>query len=116
DVDLTSVLIGHNIEFDVNILGAEFIRHGLATEKLLAATKLDTGIVSIEFCQLQGGVGGKLKMPRLEELHEKLFGKGFGDAHDASYDVAATARSFFGLIKQKVVKPFDATPLDEIEY
>ncbi len=116
DLEKTSVLVGHNIEFDINILGAELIRQKLPTEKLLATSKVDTGVVSVDFCQLSGGPGGRLKMPRLTELHEKLFGKGFDDAHDASYDVAATARSFFGLIKQKVVNPFDATPLAEIEY
>ncbi len=116
DLSKTSVLVGHNIEFDINILGAELIRQGLAAEKLLSTTKVDTGIVSVDFCQLPGGPGGRLKMPRLAELHEKLFGKGFGDAHDASYDVAATARSFFGLIREKVVKPFDSTPVSEIEY
>ncbi|MFZ2906498.1 MAG: DNA polymerase III subunit alpha, partial [Cyclobacteriaceae bacterium] len=46
----------------------------------------------------------------------KLFGKDFGDAHDATYDVAATARCFFGLLKKKVVSPFDSTPVSEIEY
>ena len=116
DLNKTSVLIGHHIEFDINILGAELIRQSLPTEQLLAATKIDTGIVSIDFCKLSGGPGGRFKMPRLHELHEKLFGKGFEDAHDASYDVAATARSFFGLIKERVVKPFDSTPLEEIEY
>jgi DNA polymerase-3 subunit alpha len=116
DLGKTAVLIGHNIEFDVNILGAELIRQNLPTEKLLAATKVDTGIVSTDFCQLSGGPGGRMKMPRLHELHEKLFGKGFGDAHDASYDVAATARCFFGLIHAKVIQPFDAAPLEEIEY
>ncbi len=116
DLESTSVLIGHNIEFDINILGAEFIRLGLKPDPLLEANKVDTGIVSIDYCQLTGGVGGKLKMPRLSELHQKLFGKDFNDAHDASYDVAATARSFFGLIKQKVVSPFDSTPLEEITY
>jgi DNA polymerase-3 subunit alpha len=116
DLEKTSVLIGHNIEFDINILGAELIRQKLLTEKLLAMSKVDTGIVSVEFCQLTGGPGGRMKMPRLTELHEKLFGKGFDDAHDASYDVAATARSFFGLIKHKVINPFDSTPLAEIEY
>ena len=55
-------------------------------------------------------------MPRLTELHEILFGETFVDAHDASYDVAATARSFFGLIGKKVVNPFDSTPVAEIEY
>jgi DNA polymerase-3 subunit alpha len=116
DLTRTSLLVGHNIEFDINIIGAEFIRKQLAPEQLVNLAKVDTGLASTEFCNLTGGIGGKLKMPRLVELHEKLFGKDFGDAHDAAYDVAATARCFFGLLKQKVVKPFDATPLDEIEY
>lgn len=116
DLASTRLLVGHNIEFDISILGAEFIRQGLDTDPLLKLEKADTGIVSIEFCQLAGGIGGKLKMPRLSELHEKLFGKDFGDAHDASYDVAATARCYFGLIRQEVVRPFDSTPIAEIEY
>ncbi|MCB0489734.1 MAG: DNA polymerase III subunit alpha [Cyclobacteriaceae bacterium] len=116
DLDSTRLLVGHNIEFDINIIGAEFIRLSYEPDKFLAIDRLDTGIVSTEFCQLQGGIGGKLKMPRLSELHEKLFGEGFNDAHDASYDVDATARSFFGLIKQKVTKPFDDTLVEDIEY
>src|SRR6478736_6480820 len=116
DLARTKVLVGHNIEFDINIIGAEFIRTSFAPEQFLSLQKVDTGIASTEFCQLQGGIGGKLKMPRLVELHQKLFGKDFGDAHDAAYDVAATARSFFGLIRERVVTPFDTTPLEEIEY
>ncbi|MBA4057856.1 MAG: DNA polymerase III subunit alpha, partial [Marivirga sp.] len=116
DLSNTSQLVGHNIEFDINIIGAEFIRQQLETEFFLTLSKLDTGLSSVEFCQLQGGIGGKLKMPTLLELHKKLFIKDFGDAHDASYDVAATARCYFGLIKQRVVKPFDATLVEEIEY
>lgn len=116
DLAQTKVLVGHNIEFDINIIGAELLRQSLDTNALLALAKLDTGIAAIEFCALPGGIGGKLKMPRLHELHEKLFGYDFEDAHDASYDVAATARAFFGLLAQKVVQPFDATPLSEIEY
>lgn len=116
DLSRTSLLVGHNIEFDINIIGAEFIRRQLAPEQFLNIAKVDTGIASTEFCQLSGGIGGRLKMPRLLELHEKLFNKGFGDAHDASYDVAATARCFFGLITHKVVKPFDGTALEEVVY
>ena len=116
DLAKTQLLVGHNIEFDINIIGAEFIRAGFAPEQLLSLQKVDTGLASIEFCQLQGGIGGKLKMPRLSELHQKLFGKNFEDAHDASYDVAATARSYFGLLKKNVVNPFDSTPIEEIEY
>ncbi|MBX2946171.1 MAG: DNA polymerase III subunit alpha [Cyclobacteriaceae bacterium] len=116
DLGQTSVLVGHNIEFDINIIGAELIRKNIVPEKFLSLTKVDTGLSSIEFCQLPGGIGGRLKMPRLVELHKKLFGKDFGDAHDASYDVAATARCYFGLLQKKVLKPFDATPLSEIIY
>lgn len=116
DLTHTKLLVGHNIEFDINIIGAEFIRQGIDTQAFLSLQKLDTGIASIDFCQLPGGLGGKLKMPRLSELYEKLFGKSFEDAHDASYDVAATAEAFFGLLRHKVVAPADATPVEEIVY
>lgn len=116
DFAQTSLLVGHNIEFDISILGAELFRQKFDIDPILRIEKVDTGIVSTEFCQLSGGIGGKLKMPRLAELHEKLFGKDFGDAHDASYDVAATARCFFGLLDKKVINPFDSTPLEEITY
>jgi DNA polymerase III subunit alpha len=116
DLTRTSQLVGHNIEFDINIIGAEFIRKDLAPEQFLNLGRVDTGLSSTEFCALTGGIGGRLKMPRLNELHEKLFNKGFGDAHDAAYDVAATARCFFGLVKNQVVKPFDETPFIEIIY
>ena len=116
DLAKTSWLVGHNIEFDINIIGAEFIRKQLAPEQFINLAKVDTGISSTEFCALTGGIGGRLKMPRLVELHEKLFGKDFGDAHDAAYDVAATARCYFGLLKKNVCSPFDSTPVVEIEY
>lgn len=116
DLAKTQVLVGHNIEFDINIIGAEYIRQSIEPDLFLGLHRVDTGIESIEYCQLAGGIGGKLKMPRLNELHEKLFGENFNDAHDASYDVDATARSFFGLIKEKVIKPYDPTPVEEIAY
>jgi DNA polymerase-3 subunit alpha len=116
DLAKTEQLVGHNIEFDINIIGAELIRKSLDTSRLLSLSKVDTGIVSIEYCQLPGGLGGKLKMPRLHELYEKLFGHNMDEAHDAAYDVHATARCFFGLLEKNVVAPFDGTPHAEIEY
>ncbi|HEY0741492.1 MAG TPA: DNA polymerase III subunit alpha, partial [Chryseosolibacter sp.] len=116
DLKNTKRLVGHNIEFDISILGAELLRKQFLIDEFVNLDKIDTGIASTEFCQLTGGIGGRLKMPRLVELHEKLFGKDFGDAHDASYDVAATARCYFGLLTRKVVAPFDATLPDEIVY
>jgi DNA polymerase III subunit alpha len=116
DLKSTQVLVGHNIEFDINIIGSEFFRQSIETDTFLSLAKVDTGIASTEFCQLTGGIGGKLKMPRLKELHQILFGREFEDAHDAAYDVAATARCFFGLIKKNIVKPHDNTAADDIEY
>jgi DNA polymerase-3 subunit alpha len=116
DLQHTHQIVGHNIEFDINIIGAELIRKGIDPDNFLKLIKVDTGLSSTEFCKLQGGIGGRLKMPRLVELHEILFGKDFGDAHDAAYDVAATARCFFGLIEKNVIPPFDATPVADIIY
>ncbi len=116
DLDQTQLLVGHNIEFDINIIGAEYIRQNLRPDYFLGLERLDTGIASTEFCQMAGGIGGKLKMPRLNELYFKLFNKDIADAHDASYDVDATARSFFGLIREKIVEPFDDTAPEDIEY
>jgi DNA polymerase III subunit alpha len=116
DLQKTKVLVGHNIEFDISILGSELIRTSLSPDYFLSLQKIDTCVASIEFCQLPGGPGGKMKMPKLSELYQKLFGKPMADAHDAAYDVEATAKSYFGLLQKKVVKPFDATPVEEIDY
>src|SRR5690606_33340987 len=116
DVQRARLLVGHNIEFDKNIIGAELIRLELDPQRILEVDALDTGVVSTPFCQLAGGIGGKLKMPRLTELHEKLFGEAFADAHDACYDVDATARCFFGLMHAGVVTPAEGVTLQEVVY
>jgi len=48
-------------------------------------------------------VKGAIKWPKLIELHEKLFGEGFADAHDAFADITATKNCFFELIKQEII-------------
>lgn len=114
DVAEAKHLVGHNIEFDINVVGSEFIRANLGMP--LTANPLDTKDISTEFCAIPGGKGGKFKWPTLTELHQKLFGKGFGDAHDAAYDVDATARCFFGLITQGVQKAEDGIAVAEVIY
>lgn len=115
DLAKTQATIGHNIEFDNNIIGAEYLRLK-QDNPLPEKTSIDTKDVSVEFTALPGGKGGKFKWPTLTELHTKLFGKGFDDAHDAAYDVDATARCFFGLIKENVVQPIDGTDKENITY
>ncbi len=115
DVAKTKATIGHNIEFDNNIVGCEFLRSSMPNI-LENQYCIDTKEDATDFCAIPGGRGGKFKWPTLTELHTKLFGVPFDDAHDAAYDVDATSRCFFGLIKEGVIKPLDDTPAASITY
>ena len=50
-----------------------------------------------------GGRGGGFKYPSLTDLHQKLFGEPFKEAHNASADVEATTRCFLELIRFEVI-------------
>jgi len=98
-LDQAEFLVGHNLGFDLKIMGAEFYRKNLET-RLLKKPVLDTMTEkTATLCQLPGGKGGRFKMPRLGELYKHLFGKEFAEAHNATADVEATARIFFELIR-----------------
>lgn len=88
-------LVGHNVSFDINIMGSEFYRANIPTT-LASLAVADTMKETVSFCKLPG-YKGKYKWPKLEELHQKLFGHKFEDAHDAMVDVEATARCFWEL-------------------
>ena len=93
-------VVGQNVGFDNNIIGAEF--HRLSIENKLQETPvLDTCTEKTAMlCQIPGGRGGKFKLPTLTELHQHLFGTSFGEAHNATADVEATTRCFFELIRK----------------
>jgi DNA polymerase III subunit alpha len=95
-------VIGHNVEFDLNILSAEHFRTGF-TSRLASLANVCTKEESTDYCALPGGKGGKYKWPTLEELHKKLFQEGFDEAHNAAADVAATARCFLELLRLGVL-------------
>jgi len=115
DVEKANYLVGHNIGFDVNVVGSEFLRKKIPM-KLQEMKELDTKDLSTDYCAIPGGKGGKFKWPTLTELHHKLFGNGFEDAHDAAYDVDATAKCFFGLITQQVLAPEEGVLVKEVVY
>lgn len=95
-------VVGHNVEFDINIIGAEFHRATIES-KIVGFPKIDTKNEATDFCQLPGGRGGKFKWPNLTELHTKLFGESFAEAHNASADVEATTRCFLELIRIGII-------------
>ncbi|MCK4750839.1 MAG: 3'-5' exonuclease, partial [Bacteroidales bacterium] len=101
-VEKASCLVGHNIRFDMNALGAEFIRAGVES-RFLEVKQVCTMWSSTDHLKLPGGRGGKFKPPKLMELYESLFEEQFQGAHNASADVEATARCFFELLRKKII-------------
>ncbi len=100
-IQKSSFVIGHNISFDINVIGCEFYRTGIENV-LTGANLLDTCTEDTALlCELPGGRGGKFKLPTLIELHEFLFKTSFKEAHNATADVEATARCFLELIRIK---------------
>ncbi len=95
-------IIGHNIPFDLKIIGSELLRNGF-DNPLPQKPVLDTMVLSTEYCKFPGGRGGKYKYPKLGELHEKLFNQPFEEAHNAVADVVATARCFLELVRLGVI-------------
>lgn len=97
----STFVVGQNVGFDVNIMGAEFHRESM--DNLMADMPvLDTCTeLTAAICQIPGGRGGRFKLPTLTELHEHLFGEPFSEAHNATADVEATARCFLELLRKQ---------------
>ena len=98
DLSKVKYIVGHNLKFDINIVGAEFFRMKIdntLNEKSILDTCTEK---TANLCQIQGG-RGKFKFPTLIELYKYLFNDDFQQAHNASADVEATSRAFFELIR-----------------
>ena len=57
---------------------------------------------STKYCNIPGNYGPK--WPNLTELHTKLFGHGFEEAHNAAADISATAKCFWELKRLGVIQ------------
>jgi DNA polymerase III epsilon subunit-like protein len=115
DLEFARVLIGHNIDFDRSIIGAEIYRI-FPKEKspLIVRDKLTiaggrkiicTMNAGTDFCKFPGKFEGKYKWPKLAELHKALFnGEDFAEAHNSTADVQATAKCFFEMKRRGIIK------------
>ena len=104
-LDQVNYVVGHNVSFDRNIMGAEYLRSGL-TDVLEGKAVIDTCTEeTATLCQLPGGRGGKFKLPTLSELYHFLFQESFEEAHNATADVEATSRAFLELLRQDQLHP-----------
>ena len=90
----------HNISFDEKIMGADLLRKDIASSFEVTA-KLCTMKASTAYCKIPGRYG--YKWPTLAELHIKLFGEDFEDAHDALVDISITEKCFWELKNRGVL-------------
>ena len=100
DLEMATFIVGHNVNFDKKVVGAEMIRLGMADE-MESKKSYCTMLSSINYCKILGKDG--YKYPKLQELYRKLFGKEFEDAHDALCDTEATEKCFWELKKQGII-------------
>lgn len=91
-------LVAHNILFDINVLGAEFLRLNIKSN-FMDLARICTMKSSIEFCSLPNR-----KFPKLAELYRCLFDSDFENAHDALADVVACYKCFFELKERNIIK------------
>jgi len=99
-IENVDLLVAHNMSFDEKILGAEFIRKKIKNN-LFNKNRICTMKESVRYCKMPGRYG--YKWPKLSELHIKLFGEDFKEAHDAAVDINATAKCFWKMKELKII-------------
>lgn len=102
DLEDSQCVVGHNVDFDVNVAGAEFYRNDYENP-FEHISRLDTMKSSVEYCKLPGK-RGTYKWPRLSELHRILFGCDFSNAHNSMADIKATFDCYWRLKQLGVMK------------
>ena len=105
DVQLAASVVGHNIDFDMHIVGAELYRLDKNYDLLMDKPCTCTMKSSTDFCAIPNPnpYFGGYKWPSLQELYRKLFNRDFADAHDALADITATKECFLELRKRRVI-------------
>ena len=111
DVYAAKTLVGHNIEFDKKVINTELIRLRLNNEyddmnsyDFMSKESICTMKESILFCEIPSrNYYHPYKQPKLQELHKKLFGYEFEDAHNSMSDVTATLKCFKEMRKRGLI-------------
>lgn len=91
-----TVLVAHNLDYDLGVVGSELVRSSKPL-RFLDIPGICTMKATTELCRLPRPGGFGLKWPTLEELHTHVFGRSYEGAHDAARDLEACARCFFTL-------------------
>lgn len=103
-IEISDYIVAHNLIFDENIIGAEFLRSYMQNP-LDIKDGFCTMIDAMElFNDSDNENSYYTKFPTLSELHYSLFRSDFDGAHNALNDVRATARCFWELISLGFIK------------
>lgn len=104
DISDVFVIIAHNIDFDINVLKAEFYRKSLDVNLLNTPRHFCTMINFTDFCEIKKPNSYDYKWPTLEQLHEKVLGTSMAKKHNALADVYAVKFCFYELKKRRYVE------------
>ena len=110
-INSPDIIIGHNIEYDEEMIKLELKRlwreHDYKPKQIKCTMK-----ETVDFCAIRWN-GERFKYPKLWELHKKLFWEYFIWAHDAMVDVEATQRCFLELVSKDIIH-VDNSKLDQV--
>ena len=107
---LTPTIVCHNFDFDWPFVYQMMQRN---LDELSDQHRSRFYIEYPHFCTMKNpqvkahvdarNIKGHKKMPKLSELHTRLFGYDFEGAHDAMADIQATRRCYYELINQGII-------------
>lgn len=100
-VSSADVLIAHNRHFDMEHIENIAVRQQMVRPGGLGKPGICTMYAGTELCKLPGRYG-RWKWPKLEELHQHLFGEDIEGAHDALVDVMAVRRCYYEMRRRGV--------------
>lgn len=105
DLNCSELIVGHNIDYDINIVGAELYRLNMEYNDLVKKNKICTMKKSVDYCAIPNpnAYYGGYKWPKLEELYRKLFNCDILGAHDALIDIQAAKKCYFELKKKGIL-------------
>lgn len=98
---MADVIIGHNVSYDMHVVGAELIRTW-GKDYIESIPTIDTMRESVDFCKIPGKYG--YKFPKLMELYKKLFNREFENAHNSFADITATEECYWELRRLNIVQ------------
>ena len=96
-------IVAHNMEFDMNVLGAECLRNKIKLNRKFFRRLICTMKTTTKYCDILHPKFNGPKWPTLQELYFKLFGEEFENSHNAIYDVKACARCLFECIRNQII-------------